>query len=183
MVNRRYLLGALALYPLLHAAETEASPQRRRRRERRRKRKERRLERRRGDVRFLWIVDHTPPDSGWQRQIEKAIAMVNPRLPEGYPPLVYVREAVTPAQDQGVPGEIHIWLVPYLRTPKATAEAIFVPRPGVPGNAAVIHIRDVVRPNPGTIVHEFHHCLTGQSEHTGWQLWDVPFDPTQIMVP
>lgn len=35
-------------------------------------------------------------------------------------------------------------------------------------------------PNPTLIIHELHHALTGEVEHTGWEKKHPPFDAEKL---
>lgn len=60
----------------------------------------------------------------------------------------------------------------------AWAVSQFSPRDPLP--SAKMILAAFATPNPTLIIHEMHHAMTGEVEHTGWERMTPPFDPSKL---
>lgn len=123
------------------------------------------------------IIDYTP--SRWAPHIQRALAILDPLLPGWYPLLQYRAGGPRPCGEV-VAQERSVVICEASATPVAGAWAVteFAPRDPIP--TATMILARFANPNPTLIIHELHHALTGEVEHSGWERRNPPFDPSKL---
>ncbi|MCA9878429.1 MAG: hypothetical protein KC442_11625 [Thermomicrobiales bacterium] len=123
------------------------------------------------------IIDHAP--ERWGEHIRQALATIERILPEWYPELRYQREAAAPCRDLATqPRSVVICEAPATSVPGAWAVTEIARRDPIPQSKMILAA--FANPNPTLIVHELHHALTREIEHTGWERMSPPFDPAKL---
>lgn len=123
------------------------------------------------------IIDHSP--ARWEPHIRQALTTIDPLLPASYPGLRYERGAVVPCD--GLTAEARsVVICETSSTPAPGAWAVTeFSRQDPPPKARMI-LAAFATPNPTLIIHELHHALTGEVEHTGWEKKRPPFDAEKL---
>lgn len=123
------------------------------------------------------IIDHTP--ERWGAHIRQALATIERILPAWYPVLRYERAALQPCRDLATrPRSVVVCEAPATPNPGAWASTQWARADPVP--QALMWLAAFANPNATLIVHELHHALTGEVQHTGWERLSPPFDPAKL---
>ncbi len=129
---------------------------------------------------YLYIRDYTP--SRWEPYIRDAVNVVDDLLPNWYPTLMYQRMGVIADGYIQKEGCVNIFERTTMHVPGAVGEAHFKSEKKVPGHHGSICLKEGYTANRYLVIHELYHTLADHPAHDGWQLWDVPFDASQVLL-